>query len=110
MQEMMVGNWAESTGNNDNVTQLSPLALKGLPMPLTNGCQSKDTCTTHALFSAGFVPLMESGLLKGKRRNYTPWVSSNSTILRRNITSTQSSGRNRIPYSNYKDSVSLKEI
>lgn len=87
MEEMMVGNWAESTGNNDNVTQFSPLALKWLQMPPTNGCQSKDTCNAHAPFSAGFVPLMESGLLKGKRRNYTPWVSSNSTILRRNTAS-----------------------
>lgn len=30
IEEIVVGNWAESTGNNDSVTQLSPLALKWL--------------------------------------------------------------------------------
>lgn len=74
LEEMVVGNQAESTGNNDNGTQVAPRAFKWLQMPLTNGCQSKDTCNTHARSSAALVPLNESGLLGGKRRNYTPWV------------------------------------
>lgn len=81
------GNDGGQRGREHNVTPLPPLALKWLQMPLTDGCPSKNTCNTHALFSAGSVPLIESGLLKGERRNYTPWVWSNSTILRGNTAS-----------------------
>lgn len=78
------GNHGGWWGREHNVTQLPPLALKWLQMPLTNSCQSENTCNT---LSAGFCSLDRVWVTKREEKKLHTWVWSNSTILRRNTAS-----------------------
>lgn len=98
IEEVVVGNWARSTENNDNVTATMSSCIQMALNVLGKSCQHTDTCNITCPFRSRLCTLDSLGYREG--RDEITHLGS-EVILPfwevHGITSTQPSKRHRIP-------------